>query len=101
VEDKMGDNNNDIYGNQILYDMCKQCPTHTDKDKFASKMWLIGRTYAASPERHQGKIGNKELSKQQKENLKRELAKLAEDKKSDSDFLWKIAGLSNGWQTTR
>jgi len=43
------------YGNTILYKMClKDQPRHNDPDAVAGKMWLIGRSYAASPERGAG-----------------------------------------------
>ena len=38
-------------GNQILYDMCTRYPGHTRSDEIIAKIWLIGRTYAASIER--------------------------------------------------
>lgn len=38
-------------GNSILYEMCKKYPTHTDQDIIRSKIWLIGRSYAAALER--------------------------------------------------
>jgi hypothetical protein len=49
---------NDIagsYGNQILYNMCAERPMHTHLDTIASKVWLIGRSYAAAIERGAGK----------------------------------------------
>ena len=40
------------FGNQILYDMCNDdLYSWGDTDRFADKMWVIGRSYAASPER--------------------------------------------------
>lgn len=41
------------FGNNILYDMCKNKAGQdwTNPDVLADKMWLIGRSYAASPER--------------------------------------------------
>ena len=40
-------------GNQLLYDFCKDnsCFPWGEVDIFADKIWLIGRSYAASPER--------------------------------------------------
>lgn len=39
-------------GNQVLYDLCKEYPlSEKNKDGIAAQMWLIGRSYAASPER--------------------------------------------------
>lgn len=43
------------YENQILYRMCKDVPQHDDPDVNAGKVILIGRTYAASPQRGAGK----------------------------------------------
>jgi hypothetical protein len=42
------------YGNQILYKMCKERPLHNDIDTISSKLWIIGRSYAASIERKAG-----------------------------------------------
>ena len=46
-------NNPDTFGNQILYDMCVNNADHPwgKADILADKIWLIGRSYAASPER--------------------------------------------------
>lgn len=41
-------------GNGVLYDMCKKYPHHTDIDDIVSKIWLIGRSYAAAIERRKG-----------------------------------------------
>lgn len=38
-------------GNQVLYDLCRQYPGHTDEQAVIAKIWLIGRTYAAAIER--------------------------------------------------
>ncbi len=50
------------FGNAILYRMCKDKPRHDDITVAASKFWLIGRAYAASPQRGSGKskVGPKE-----------------------------------------
>jgi hypothetical protein len=42
------------YGNHVLYKMCKARPEHTDPKIVGSKIWIIGRAYAATIER-QGK----------------------------------------------
>lgn len=39
------------FGNNILYQMCKDRPMHKEKDVVVGKMWLIGRSYAAAIER--------------------------------------------------
>ena len=38
-------------GNKVLYKMCEDYPKHENIDKIIAKIWLIGRTYAASIER--------------------------------------------------
>ncbi len=38
-------------GNQILYDLCALYPDHIDLRQIIAKVWLIGRSYAASVER--------------------------------------------------
>ena len=38
-------------GNQVLYDMCEKYPHHDNTDIIVSKIWLIGRSYAAAIER--------------------------------------------------
>ena len=43
-----------VYGNKVLYDMCKDNPTHDDADIVVGKIWLIGRSYAAAIERTKG-----------------------------------------------
>ena len=41
-----------FFGNDILYDMCeKKSPTHNNPEEIHSKLWLIGRAYAAALER--------------------------------------------------
>ena len=37
--------------NKVLYDLCKDHPSHTDPDEIVAKIWLIGRSYAAAIER--------------------------------------------------
>lgn len=39
------------FGNQVLYDMCKRTPLHTNEEEIIGKVWLIGRSYAAALER--------------------------------------------------
>ena len=48
---------NDIpesFGNTILYKMCAERPEHNELDTVASKVWIIGRSYAAAIERGAG-----------------------------------------------
>lgn len=49
VVDKLKENCNS-FGNQVLYNMAKVADLNT-KNKLADAMWLIGRSYAASPQR--------------------------------------------------
>jgi len=39
-------------GDKILLNMCKDNPEHSDAGVIASKIWIIGRAYSASLERH-------------------------------------------------
>jgi hypothetical protein len=47
------DNHNSkwVFGNEILYRMCRENPFHNQKDEIVGKIWLIGRSYAAAIER--------------------------------------------------
>ena len=42
------------YGNKVLYQMCKDAPTHKNIDEISGKIWIIGRSYSASIERKAG-----------------------------------------------
>lgn len=42
------------WGNEVLYQMCRDAPGHKSIDVVASKLWLIGRSYAAQLERGAG-----------------------------------------------
>lgn len=42
-------------GNNVLYELCKSHPYHEDEATIIAKIWLIGRSYAASIERHKNK----------------------------------------------
>jgi len=48
------------WGNKVLYRMCREEPGHTDRNKVAAKLWLIGRAYAAQIERRAGATGESE-----------------------------------------
>ena len=54
---KFYDDNNSRWrlGNNILYEMVSKYPRHTDEDEIVSKLWIIGRTYAAAIERRPNK----------------------------------------------
>ncbi len=43
------------FGNKVLYRMCQEQPLHDSIDVIQGKLWLIGRSYAASIERKAGK----------------------------------------------
>ena len=43
-------------GNDVLYELCGQHPTHQRDEEIVAKVWLIGRSYAASIER--GKLSD-------------------------------------------
>lgn len=51
------DDNNSRWrlGNAILYEMVSQHPHHTNENEIVSKLWIIGRTYAAAIERRPNK----------------------------------------------
>jgi hypothetical protein len=42
-------------GNEALYELCRKHPEHRDDDAILAKVWLIGRSYAASIERRRRK----------------------------------------------
>lgn len=46
------------YGNEVLYRMCNERPSHKEIDTIKSKLWLIGRAYSATIERKAGKDFN-------------------------------------------
>ena len=42
-------------GNEVLYSLCRTHPRHTERAAVIAKVWLIGRSYAASIERGRDK----------------------------------------------
>jgi len=48
------DDDYSIWGNEILYRMCRDRICHDDIDTVSSKLWLIGRAYSAAIERKAG-----------------------------------------------
>lgn len=42
------------WGNEVLYRMCREEPEHRDLSVIVGKVWIIGRSYAASIERKAG-----------------------------------------------
>lgn len=89
------------YGNSVLYRMCKEEPRHCDPDVVSAKLWLIGRSYAASPERGSGAAPEGEspaffdwLAGQMNwPALDRKLDKLSEDNPFGPETLSLILGL--------
>jgi hypothetical protein len=45
-------------GNHVLYNLCRNHPRHTEEECIIAKIWLIGRSYAASIERRRGAAGS-------------------------------------------
>ncbi len=45
------------FSNRVLYDLCREHPTHTDKGEVLAKIMLIGRSHAAAIERRRPKAG--------------------------------------------
>ena len=45
-----------VYGNSVLYRMCKEEPEHKKIDVIVGKIWLIGRSYAAAIERRKNAV---------------------------------------------
>jgi hypothetical protein len=43
-------------GNNVLYQLCRDFPRHTDHKEIIAKIWLIGRAYAAAIERRKNKV---------------------------------------------
>lgn len=51
IKSEMDEIANKDIGNKVLYDMCKQYPSLLEKEQFKGKSFLIGRSYAVSPQR--------------------------------------------------
>jgi len=43
------------FGNNVLYDLCRENMLHEDCEKIRAKLWLIGRSYAVAVERRREK----------------------------------------------
>ena len=39
------------FGNKVLYDLCENYSNHKHINQIVAKIWLVGRSYAASIER--------------------------------------------------
>lgn len=44
------------FGNEVLYNLCKENFLHAEPDKIIAKVWLIGRSYSAAIERRKNKV---------------------------------------------
>jgi hypothetical protein len=44
------------FGNEVLYNLCKENFFHVETDKIIAKVWLIGRSYSAAIERRKNKV---------------------------------------------
>jgi hypothetical protein len=49
-----------LFANEVLYNLCKEHPSHDDVSKIIAKIWLIGRSYAAPIERGRASLGSSE-----------------------------------------
>ncbi|HOX53842.1 MAG: hypothetical protein PHI86_07365 [Candidatus Omnitrophica bacterium] len=47
-------------GNEVLYSLCREYPFHKKDGEIIAKVWLIGRSYAASIERRKNAKSNNE-----------------------------------------
>ena len=56
-------------GNQVLYDLCSKFPSHKNDSEIIAKIWLIGRSYAASVERRKNKSNKDEDNEMFYENI--------------------------------
>ena len=78
-------------GNMVLYNMCREYPTHIDEEEIIGKIWLIGRAYAAAIERcpkpitYPEDVGPK--IKAHGEELDSQLARIIEHRQSDEAYL--------------
>jgi len=59
--------------------MCEENLKHDDKDIVEGKIWLIGRSYSASPERRQGKSNKKNTSYNKQSDFLQEISKTIAD----------------------
>lgn len=53
--DKALNSNEWDFGNEVLYELCKNNFKHEEDGKIIAKVWLIGRSYAAAIERRKNK----------------------------------------------
>lgn len=79
------------YGNDILYNMASNPDRLFDKEKLDGAMWLIGRSYAASPQRRS--YGT--MTNEQKENRRSELEEKGYDL-AKSVPLWNVVTSNDG-----
>lgn len=85
------------FGDQILYDMCKKYPAHNKEEKgiIMSKVWLIGRSYAAALERTKKKDVYKKLAKENFNNIDERIEMLKDCTAIDNCNIEYILNLHN------
>ncbi len=55
---KKSNNQRWVFGNNVLYDLCKEHMEHNNDHIIVAKIWLIGRSYAAAIERRKNTDDN-------------------------------------------
>ena len=50
------------FGNNVLYNLCRDYPGHKEPDVVIAKVWLIGRSYAAAVERRKSNTKSWEIA---------------------------------------
>lgn len=80
-------------GNEVLYELCREKPLdwsgdkkYNSRDALSAKMWLIGRSYAASPERRRYGKAEKVKFDLKSEGLDLYFDKLAEKMEREVDY---------------
>ena len=80
------------WGNEVLYRMCRENPTHNDIDVIRGKVWLIGRAYSAAMERQKtGKFSySKAVEKIQASNIDKWLKSVRRIKRVDYENVYLV-----------
>ena len=80
-------------GNEVLYELCREKPLdwsgdkkYNSRDALSAKMWLIGRSYSASPERRRYGKAEKVKFSIKSEGLDLYFDKLAEKMEGEVDY---------------
>lgn len=79
-----------MLGNNVLYKLCSDYPNHTNPEEIRAKIWLIGRSYAASIERR-SKINKRHINDDFYDYVVQEFIKF----NLESNFDEKIENLRN------